>query len=106
MYQDKTVSRKEICDFFGISDSLLSKIVIEHGGSQRKGKLFGKYEEIQQKIMAGVPIRQLASEYGVAKNSIANINTGITAYNPNLDYPLNKYVRNKIMRDSWFKPKV
>lgn len=47
MYQDKTVSRKEICDCFGISDSLLSKIITEHGGSQRKGKLFGKYEEIQ-----------------------------------------------------------
>lgn len=106
MYQDKTISRKEICDCFGISDSLLSKIITEHGGSQRKGKLFGKYEEIQQKIMIGIPIRQLASEYGVAKNSIANINTGITAYNSNLDYPLNKYVRDKIMRDSWFKPKV
>lgn len=105
-YQDSSKNRKEICDKFGISDSLLSKIIIEHGGSTRKGKLNGKYEEIQQKIMQGVPIRELAREYKVAKNSISNINRGITAYNPSLSYPLNEEVRDKNLQDSWFKSKV
>ena len=45
----------------------------------------------------------LAREYGVAKNSISNINTGITAYNPKLEYPLNKYVRDEIMKRFQFK---
>ena len=103
MYNNTNLPRQEIIEYFNISDSLLSKIIQEHGGSNRKGKLYGYYEEIQDAIISGVPIRELAREYGVAKNSISNINTGITAYNPELEYPLNKYVRDEIMKRFQFK---
>lgn len=103
LYNNTNLPRQEIIEYFNISDSLLSKIIQEHGGSNRKGKLYGYYEEIQDAIISGVPIRELAREYGVAKNSISNINTGITAYNPKLEYPLNKYVRNEIIKRFQFK---
>ena len=106
IYCNTSLSRYEIADEFGISISLLSKIIQEHGGSPRKNKLEDYYEDIQNKIMNGVPIRQLAREYNVCKNSIANINTGITAYNPKLKYPLNDEVRDDIMHHFQFKPKV
>ena len=75
LYNNTNLPRQEIIEYFNISDSLLSKIIQEHGGSNRKGKLYGYYEEIQDAIISGVPIRELAREYGVAKNSISNINT-------------------------------
>ena len=103
LYNNTNLPRQEIIEYFNISDSLLSKIIQEHGGSNRKGKLYGYYEEIQDAIISGVPIRELAREYGVAKNLISNINTGITAYNPELEYPLNKYVRDEIMKRFQFK---
>ena len=97
------MDNNKFIEYFNISDSLLSKIIQEHGGSNRKGKLYGYYEEIQDAIISGVPIRELAREYGVAKNSISNINTGITAYTPKLESPLNKYVRNEIIKRFQFK---
>ena len=103
LYNNTNLPRQEIIEYFNISDSLLSKIIQEHGGSNRKGKLYGYYEEIQDAIMSGIPIRELAREYGVAKNSISNINVGITAYNPELEYPLNKYVRDEIVKRFQFK---
>lgn len=106
LYNNTTLPREEIIEIFGISDSLLSKIIQENGGSNRKGKLYGYYEEIQNAIMSGIPIRELAREYNVAKNSISNINIGITAYNPELDYPLNKNVRESIVKKFYFKKKV
>ena len=106
LYNNTNLPREEIIEHFGISDSLLTKIIQEYGGSNIKGKLFCYYEEIQNAIMSGIPIRELAREYGVAKNSISNINTGITAYNPDLDYPLNKYVRDEVMKRFQFKSKV
>lgn len=106
LYKNTNLPRQEIAEYFGISDSLLTKIIQEHGGSNRKGKLFGYYEEIQNAIMSGIPIRELAREYGVAKNSISNINVGITAYNSKLQYPLNKYVRDEIVKRFQFKSKV
>lgn len=57
-------------------------------------------------LWAESPIRELAREYGVAKNSISNINVGITAYNSELEYPLNKNVRDEIIKRFQFKSKV
>lgn len=105
-YTQTDMSRQEIAEKYKISCSLISKIIQEHGGTTRKDKLYGLYEEIQQKIISGVSIRKLAREYGVQKTAITNINKGITAYNPNLSYPLNEKVRDKNLRDSWFKSKV
>lgn len=105
-YSCTNMGRKEICDKYSISDSLLSKIIIEHGGSVRKDKLYEYYDVIKQEIMNGVPIRALARKYNVCKNAIANINRGITAYDPALCYPLNQYVVSEIMQNSYFKPKV
>lgn len=105
-YSRTNMGRKEICDKYSISDSLLSKIIIEHGGSVRKDKLYEYYDVIKQEIMNGVPIRALARKYNVCKNAIANINKGITAYDPALCYPLNQYVVSEIMQNSYFKPKV
>ena len=89
-YVNSDISKNELATKYNVSTSLISKIIQEHGGSNRKSKLYGKFEEIQRKIIDGVPIRQLAREYGVSKNAISNVNKGITAYNPNLSYPLNK----------------
>lgn len=105
-YSHTNMGRKEICDKYSISDSLLSKIVIEHGGSVRKDKLYEYYDTIKQEIMNGVPLRALARKYNVCKNAIANINKGITAYDPALCYPLNQYVVSEIIQNSYFKPKV
>jgi hypothetical protein len=82
--------RVEICLSYGISDSMLSKIISENGGINRISKLEPYFKEIQDSIIQGVPIRKLARKYNVCKNSISNINKGITAYDPNLNYPLNK----------------
>lgn len=100
------MSRIDITIKYSISDSLISKVLSEFGGSNRKPKLFGKYDEIKQKIKNGVPMKRLAKEYGVAPTAIKNINSGITAFDEKEDYPLNKYVRDKIKKDSQFKPKV
>lgn len=106
MYNNTDLPREEIIQKFGISPSMLSRVIKQHGGSNRKTKLYGHYEEIQQSIMNGVPMRQLAREYGVGKTSITNINVGVTAYNPNLNYPLNKNVKDKIVKENQFKKKV
>ena len=106
LYSNSTLSRKEIVRLFNISDSLLSKIIQENKGSNRKNKLYGHYEEIQSDLMKGVPIREIAREYGVSKNSISNINKGITSYNPNLSYPLNKEIRESIIKKYQFKQTV
>ena len=98
-------SDTEIADTFGISKSLIRKIKFECDYHNRS-KLYYIHEEIQQKIISGVPIRQLAREYGVCKNAICNINCGKAFYNPNLHYPLNENVRDKNLRNSWFKSKV
>lgn len=55
LYKNTDLPRQEIIEHFGISDSLLTKIIQEHRGSNRKGKLFGYYEEIQNAIMSGIP---------------------------------------------------
>lgn len=102
VYCNTSLSKYEIAEEFGISISLIFKIIQEHGGSPRKNKLENYYEEIQKKIIDGVPIRQLAREYNVCKNAISNINKGITAYNPSLQYPLNDKVRDKIVEQSRF----
>ena len=106
LYNNSTLSRKEIIRLFNISDSLLSKIIQENKGSNRKNKLYGHYEEIQSDIIKGIPIREIARKYEVSKNSISNINKGITSYNPNLSYPLNKEVRESIVKEYQFKKKV
>ena len=100
------LKRRDICDKYNISDSLLTKIIKEHGGTFKKSKLTPFFQEIQDKIISGEPIRRLAEEYGVCKNAIANINKGITAYDPNLKYPLNQFVREEIIKNSYFKSKV
>lgn len=89
LYNSTNLSIYNIAKKFNVSESLISKIINEQN-KRRKFKLENYYKEIQDKIVQGVPIRQLAREYKVAKNSISNINKGITAYNPNLKYPLNK----------------
>lgn len=106
MYKDTNLSKITIAKHFGVSSSLVSKIVKEHGGTNRKYKLQDHYEEIQKQIMDGIPIRVLARKYNVRKNSISNINKGITAYNPKLSYPLNEDVRDDIMKRTQFKSKV
>lgn len=106
LYTSTNLSRREITERFGISDSLLTKIIQENGGSNRKSKLCGHYEDIQKAIMEGTPIRELARKYSVAKTAIGNINMGITAYNPELTYPLNHDVRENNIRASQFKKKV
>lgn len=106
IYCNTSLTIYEIAEDFAISTSMLSKIVQEHGGSLRKNKLEDYYEEIQMQIQNGVPIRQLARKYHVCKNAISNINKGITAYNPNLQYPLNEKVRDEIFKQFQFKPKV
>lgn len=105
-YSQNAMTRKQICDKYLISDSLLSKIIIEHGGSVRKDKLYKYYEIIKCEIMCGCSIRSLAKKYNVCQNSIRNINVGITAYDPHLNYPLNQYVVSEIVKNSYFKPKV
>ena len=102
IYSTTDISRFEICDMFSISNSMLSKIIAENGGSTRKHKLEDYYDVIQNLIISGVPIREIARRYNVCKNSISNINKGITAYNPKLDYPLNKYVVKDIMKKYQF----
>ena len=106
IYSTTDISRFEICDMFDISNSMLSKIILENGGSTRKHKLEDYYDTIQHLIMSGVPIREIARRYNVSKNSISNINKGITAYNPKLEYPLNKYVVKDIIKKYQFKSKL
>lgn len=106
MYRDTNLSKITIAKYFRVSSSLVSKVVKEHGGTNRKCKLQDHYEEIQKQIMNGVPIRVLAKKYNVRKNSISNINKGITAYNPKLSYPLNENVRDDIIKRTQFKSKV
>lgn len=98
-------SDTEAANIFGISKSLIKKIMSEYN-YHKKSKLYYIHEEIQQKIISGVPIRELAKEYGVCKNAISNINRGKAFYNPSLHYPLNENVRDKNLKDSWFKSKV
>lgn len=106
IYRDTNLSKLTIAKHFGVSSSLVSKVVKEHSGTNRKYKLQDYYGEIQKQIMDGVPIRVLARKYNVRKNSISNINKGITAYNSKLSYPLNENVREEIMKRAQFKSKV
>lgn len=105
MIVNKHKSDIEVANTFGISQSLIKKIMSEYNYHKRS-KLYDIHEEIQQKIISGAPIRQLAREYGVCKNAISNINRGRAFYNPNLHYPLNENVRDENLRKSWFKSKV
>ena len=100
------MSISEVADKFSISESLAKKIIKEYNYSKPHGKLHKYYKEIQQQLISGCSIRSLAKKYNVSKNSIANINKGITCFDENLDYPLNKYVRDNIIKNSWFKSKV
>jgi len=106
LYLNSSLSINEVADKFSISESLVKKIIKEYNYSKPHGKLHKYYKEIQQQLISGCSIRSLAKKYNVSKNSIANINTGITCFDENLDYPLNKYVRDNIIKNSWFKSKV
>lgn len=105
MSVNQHISDDEISSIFGISKSLIWKILSERN-FHRKSKLFEVHKEIQQKIINGVPLHKLAREYGVCKSAIRNINNGNAFYDSSLDYPLNQHVREKNLRDSWFKSKV
>lgn len=106
LYLNSNMSICEVADKFSISESLAKKIIKEYNYSKPYGKLHKYYKEIQQQLISGCSIRSLAKKYNVSKNSVANINTGITCFDENLDYPLNKYVRDNIIKNSWFKSKV
>lgn len=105
MIVNKNMTDDEVANAFNISKSLIGKIMAERSFHKRS-KLFYVQEEIKEKIVSGIPIRQLAREYGVAKSAIGNINCGKAFYDPLLDYPLNKNVRDDNLRNSWFKSKV
>lgn len=100
MLVNQHISDDEIVSTLGISKSLIGKILSERN-FHRKSKLFDVHKEIHQKIVNGISLHQLAREYGVCKSAIGNM-----FYDSTLDYPLNQHVREKNLRDSWFKSKV
>ena len=104
MIVNQNISDDEVANHFGISKSLIGKIMSERG--VHRNKLYKFHKEIQQKIISGVPLRQLAREYNVCKSAIGNINNGTAYFDESLDYPLNKNVRDENLRKSWFKSKV
>lgn len=81
----------DISKKYGVSISLVSKIISENGGTPFKSKLSDFSDDIKREIMEGYPIRELARKYGVCKNAVSNINKGKAYYDKNLNYPLNKY---------------
>ena len=105
MIVNQNMTDDEVAASFNISKSLIGKIMAERN-FHRRSKLFYVQEEIKEKIVSGVLIRQLAREYGVGKSAIGNINRGKAFYDQSLDYPLNKNVRDDNLRNSWFKSKV